>query len=178
MSELSNSRDLDYEENNKGYDYINNTIGIKCKNYELCNAIIPDWWFDCKNNYLCSSCYMSYGKWGNQEGKGILEIIDDIECPICFETKRSVIQARCEHTICVDCFKRCHFDYEHKAKKPEFPYSNEVFEIMINEEDTTILYNNYPLIEQYEKDVEKWDEEYETQCETEQYLLKCPICRS
>jgi hypothetical protein len=38
-------------------------------------------------------------------GKGILEFIDNHECAICMETKRCVSQPKCNHFICIDCFK-------------------------------------------------------------------------
>lgn len=57
------SRDITYEEQNKGYCEINGINGIKCKNYKLCKAILPDWWYECKNNYLCTNCHMIFGTW-------------------------------------------------------------------------------------------------------------------
>ena len=29
---------------------------------EICEAILPIWWFDCKGNYLCTNCDMLFGK--------------------------------------------------------------------------------------------------------------------
>ncbi len=52
-------RDLEYEKNNIGYDWQytkENGGGIKCKNYKLCKAILPIWWFECKGKYLCTNC--------------------------------------------------------------------------------------------------------------------------
>ena len=37
-------------------------------------------------------------------GKGILEISDNIECPICLEYKKGVSQPNCNHFTCIDCF--------------------------------------------------------------------------
>jgi hypothetical protein len=46
------NRDLDYENNNIGYDDCQNKEedreGIKCKNYIVCESLLPKWWFDCK----------------------------------------------------------------------------------------------------------------------------------
>jgi hypothetical protein len=50
-------KDLDYENNNIGYDsqYTKeNGGGIKCKNYIICGCVLPTWWFDCKGSYLCT----------------------------------------------------------------------------------------------------------------------------
>lgn len=103
-------RDLEYEKNNKINDY------IKCKNYELCNATLPNWWYECKGNYLCINCHMLFGTWGSgvnrHTGKGILPISDNLECPICLNIKRAISQPNCEHTVCIDCFKRCQYDSE------------------------------------------------------------------
>ena len=109
-------RDLEYENNNIGYDdqYTEEDGGgIKCKNYELCKSVLPKWWYDCKGKYLCINCDMMFGTWGSQTGKGILEINDNLECPICLEVKRGISQPRCEHTLCIDCFKKCYYDGKH-----------------------------------------------------------------
>ena len=105
-----NEKDIEYENNNIAYDYQNEEEGIKCKNYELCEAVLPKWWFDCKSNYLCTNCHMLFGTWGESHtGKGILRISNNLECPICLENKRGISQPNCEHTLCIDCFKRCHY---------------------------------------------------------------------
>lgn len=104
-------RDFNYENNNIGFDYQyteEDGGGIKCKNYELCETILPKWWFDCKSNYLCTTCHMMFGTWGKMpngnNGKGILEISDMIECPICLENKKGISQPKCQHFVCIDCF--------------------------------------------------------------------------
>lgn len=58
-------RDLEYEKNNIGYDEQypeENRDGIKCKNYELCEMVLPDWWFDSKGCYLCTNCIIIFNK--------------------------------------------------------------------------------------------------------------------
>ncbi len=102
-------RDFDYESNNSGFDRYTGEIGVKCKNYELCKAVLPTWWFECKNNYLCTNCHMMFGTWGAHIGKGILETYDHIECPICLETKKGISYPRCNHRVCIECFKRCFY---------------------------------------------------------------------
>ena len=82
-------RDLQYEQSNIGYNKQYLDGGIKCKNYELCEDVLPKWWFECKGNYLCTNCHMMFGTWKfkGQEyktGKGILDnyknpILDLIE---------------------------------------------------------------------------------------------------
>ena len=110
-------KDTEYENNNTAYDWQyteEDGGGIKCTNYELCESVLPRWWFECKGNYLCTSCHMLFGTWKFQGQeyktcKGILEISDNLECPICLENKRGISQPNCEHTLCIDCFKRCHY---------------------------------------------------------------------
>ena len=72
-------RDLEYENNNIGYDWQyteEDGGGIKCKNYELCEDVLPKWWFECKGHYLCTNCDMMFGTWKN--GKGELNFSDNI----------------------------------------------------------------------------------------------------
>jgi hypothetical protein len=105
--EIIQPRDLEYEKNNIIYQYNNGSEnGIKCMNYLICNEGLPDWWWDCKNNYLCTNCDMLFGPFNN--GKGILEI-KMAECPICLEEKKCVTQPRCHHCVCIKCFKRCYY---------------------------------------------------------------------
>lgn len=107
-----NEKDTEYENNNIAYDWQYTEEvggGIKCKNYELCEVVLPKWWFECKNNYLCTNCHMLFGTWGNKTGKGELKIYDKLECPICLEEKRAITQPNCEHTTCIDCYKICQY---------------------------------------------------------------------
>ena len=57
-------RDLEYEENNIGFDYQwpeEKGGGFKCKNYELCDTVLPHWWFGCKGHYICTNCDIMFG---------------------------------------------------------------------------------------------------------------------
>jgi len=40
--------------------------------------------------------------------KDILTFEDNIECPVCLETKRGVTNINCDHCVCVDCFREMH----------------------------------------------------------------------
>ena len=109
-------RDFDYENSNIGYDVQytkEDGGGIKCKNYIICEGVLPKWWVECKGHYLCINCHMMFGTWWSEEnthiGKGSLEIINNLECPICLEIKKCISQPRCEHSLCIDCFKRCYY---------------------------------------------------------------------
>ena len=163
-------KDLEYEKNNIGYDHQfppEDGGGIKCKNYELCNDILPKWWFDCKGNYLCTDCDMIFVK-------SELTIIDNLECPICLEKKRSVTQPNCDHTICIECFKRC-WNFNNEGH-PTFPYP-EIMDEWERDQNNPKWYTEYPLIKKYDEYWELWNTENENREENEDNLRKCPICR-
>ena len=175
-------RDIQYENSNIGFDWQSPEErggGIKCKNYELCDAVLPKWWFECKGNYLCTNCHMMFGTWGSgvnaHTGKGTLDISDNLECPICFEVKRSISQPNCEHTICIDCFKRCY--YGDTSNEPQFPYPD-IEDEYDGDENNPKWDNDYPLIKKYNDDFKKWDDENTKKYENEEYLRKCPVCRT
>ena len=172
------TKDLNYEENNIGYDSQYPEGGIKCKNYEVCDAVLPDWWWDCKGCYLCTNCDMKFGTWttklgvGNN-GKGILEFIDNYECSICIETKRCVSQPKCNHFVCIDCFKRCYYGDE--SGKPEFPYPE--IEEEYDDDQENPKWSEYPLITIYNEKWNAWDDNRMEKYEREKYLRCCPLCR-
>jgi len=171
-------RDYDYENNNLVYDeYCEEKEGIKCKNYELCETALPKWWWDCKCRYLCTNCHMLFGSWDWSKddilvkGKGILEFKDNIECPICYETKKGISQPRCDHYVCIDCFKRLHYG----PPSPRFPYPD-IEEEYCDDEDNPKWEKYRPLIKKYDKDYDDW--EANQACRNEKNLELCPICRS
>ena len=49
-------RDLQYEQSSIGYDCQYPEGGIKCKNYELCENILPPDCFSLSGNYRCINC--------------------------------------------------------------------------------------------------------------------------
>ena len=111
------TRDIVYEEQNKSYREFYGDYGIKCKNYKLCETILPDWWHDCKGTYLCSNCDMLFGTWGQQTGKGVLDFEDNLECPICLEENQDCVSyPRCDHKVCISCYKKNFFVDEDKVE--------------------------------------------------------------
>jgi hypothetical protein len=158
--------------NNNSND-INIVAWIKCKNYDICNILLPNDWYNYTGSYLCYGCECLFGKW--RGGKGILNKFNIIKCPICLEYKNGVSQPRCEHYLCIDCMKRCY--YGEKIKEPIFPYSNE---IKIQHELDPL--NNkwdieYPLIKVYLKENTKFCDERFKKYKKEIYLRKCHLCR-
>jgi hypothetical protein len=177
-------KDVEYEKNNIGYDYQNtkeNGGGIKCKNYIICGDILPIWWFECKRNYLCNNCHIMFGTWNNEiisgigKGKGHLKTSDiEYECPICLENKICISQPRCDHYVCIDCFKRC-YGFQEFEGEPIFPYPDIEDEYYENEEN--IKWDEYPLIKLYNEEYAKWLDDQEERYENEKNLRNCPICR-
>lgn len=118
-----------------------------------------------------------FGTWKYQgqeykTGKGILEIHDNLECPICLKEKRSISQPNCEHTVCIECFKRCYYGDD----EPTFPYpdiEDEYYEDFHNPKQNPKWDTDYPLIKIYNEEFTKWIQK----CENEEYLHKCPLCR-
>jgi hypothetical protein len=164
-------RDLIYENDNIAYD--ENGNGIKCKNYELCEAILPPWWFECKLKYLCTNCDMMFGSW-IENSKEILKFNDDIECPICLQVSRGISHPRCIHSLCIMCFKRCH--YGDNSGEPTFPYTNIQAEYDDDQENPKWK-TDYPLIDIYNQEWNKWTDEKYEKYENEKNLRQCPICR-
>ena len=177
-------RDFGYENNNIEYDYQyteEDGGGIKCKNYEICDTILPKWWFVCKGNYLCLNCHMMFGEWTEKGGikhygKGELEIADNIECPICLEIKRGVSQPKCEHSVCINCFKRCYYGEEDEDNDPLFPYPD-IEDEYYNDRENPKWDIEYPLIKQWDLLCDKWEEDKDIKYGNEEHLRKCPICR-
>jgi hypothetical protein len=175
-------RDYEYEHNYVGYDEQypqERGGGIKCKNYEICEAILPKWWYDCKGCYICMNCDTQFGTWENASagvrytGKGVLPVVDNAECPICLEVKRSITQPNCEHTLCIECFKRCHYG----APGPIFPYSEEIEDEYYRDRENEKWKDYHLLIDKWEIDCEKWEENRIEREESEEHLIKCPLCR-
>ena len=177
------NRDLDYEKNNVSYDFQYTEAdggGIKCKNYIICQCVLPNWWVDCEGSYLCSNCDMMFGTWESGDyqhnGKGILEVTCNLECPICLEVTECISQPRCNHSVCISCFKRCYYGDKNIDGEPIFPYPD-IEDEYYDDPDNIKWFNYYPLIEIYNEEWNKWDDERVEKYEQEEYLRSCPICR-
>ena len=167
--------------NNIEEQHLEDESGIKCENYLVCDTLLPKWWLECKGNWLCTNCDMMFGTWTSNgkkyKGKGILPIVKQSECPVCLETKKSVTQPRCNHTICIDCFKRMYYgESDEENPPPKFPYPN--FEDdYFDDTDNPKWMKDYPLISIWVKKWNKWDDAKIKKYENEKYLRKCPMCR-
>jgi hypothetical protein len=94
------SRDTNYEENSKIITLYYPDGGIKCKNYTLCNSVLPTWWWECKRSYLCFMC--------ETMKCGILNFkYTEDKCKMCDTmSKESVIGVNCNHDLCIPCMKK------------------------------------------------------------------------
>lgn len=146
---------------------------IKCKNYELCGGIAGNREFlQCfadRRKYLCINCIIMFDTWGSSTtglgtGRGVLEFRDNIDCPICFDTKRCVSQPRCSHWVCIDCCKRWIYGDE-----PQFPYPD-IEDEYYNDADNTRWERDYPLIKTYLINWEEWEKTMDHH--------QCPSCRA
>lgn len=174
-------RDIEYEKNNIGYDEQfpkEEGGGIKCKNYKLCDTILPKCWYEYKRMYLCINCHMMFGSWTGgdgikREGKGELDFFDNKECDICYNITLNVSYPNCNHSICINCFKRCFYgDY---SNEPEFPYPE--IEDEYDDEPDNLKWNNYPLIEKWRIEWNKWEDIRMENLDRDDNLRNCCICR-
>lgn len=168
-------RDLECEKNNVGYnEQYPNGDGTKCKNYIICKEVLPNWWYDCKGHYICTNCDCMFGEWIN--GKGVLDINNNTECPICLEINDCVKQAFCNHKLCIKCFKRCYYGDEMLESMPIFPYP-EIEDEYFNDENNEKWINEFPLIKKYNEKYDLWLDMKEEKYNNDKNLRKCPICR-
>jgi len=143
--------------------------GINCKNYEVCDGVLPKWWFECKGCYLCINCLIS--------GTGVLETTENLECPICLEIKRGIKLPKCSHQICIECYKRCYHGQGNTEGEPSFPYPE--IEDEYDEDQTNSRWlTDYPLIKVFNEELNKWDDDKEEKYANEEYLRTCPLCRT
>jgi len=56
--------------------------------------------------------------------KKIDTMVDEFECPVCLETKKALEMPRCNHKVCLDCYKTIYFgksEYEKPNDCPDLP---------------------------------------------------------
>jgi hypothetical protein len=105
-------RDLQYEQENIGYDWQYPTGGIKCKNYELCDSVLPTDHYEHHANYLCMGCGSWFPKKYGGHGWNELEFRQSAEeCAVCHETceRQLKFPANCGHWFCISCSKEILF---------------------------------------------------------------------
>ena len=119
-------KDFNYEKYNriayKGYQK-KAELGIKCKNYDLCEGILPKDHFKRHKNYLCLYC----GEWFLMKGFGWneLEFFENNEnCIVCFTNHKKKVKfpTNCGHSFCIDCSREILFFDEKKYHLSPMPY--------------------------------------------------------
>ena len=164
--------------------YPNVTCGYNCKaipcpNVEICGQWGPKWYLRLRNSKVCLHCDMYFTK--------KLDFVEDMECPMCFETTRCVVQPNCTHVTCVDCFKRC-WNGEMDTPPPKFPYPEEIEKQYYKELDESpdiYAYTDiddkwhqyYPLLVEYDRQYELYNHYKDSKYISEGNLRKCPLCR-
>lgn len=149
---------------------------IKCPNYLLCNNIGPQWYLYCHDNRCCD-CDIRFGKWNNKNNKGNLIFMDNLEeCCICYENNRiGVSQPRCDHFICINCFKKCY--YAKSLEYPPFPYPSDIEDEYDNDPDNE-KWNVDELIIVWRQKCDLIEFQQDLECENIETLSKCPLCRN
>lgn len=160
--------DLESYEKKKDMICEHNCAPIKCANFPVCGQQCPRWVLVIADGGapIGFTCKLSFGN---------LKFTENIECPICLETKMGVKQLNCEHNVCVDCFKRCHYSRDY-IPQPQFPYSREIEDEYDNSRDD-IRWINDPLIQKYNEDWELYEIKVDETYENEASLRVCPLCR-
>ena len=128
---------------------LHNCEKIKCKNHILCNNSQPQWICEI-NDGLCDECNINYGKWKN----GQIPTITNAYCPICMEEKDSIKLKNCNHTICIDCYKKCNEPIQ--LEPPKFPYDEITYKSYIVNPFHARWYHD-ALIYKYERQLKRWN---------------------
>lgn len=144
---------------------------VKCPNFALCGDISPQWYLRCHGG-RCVRCKTWFEK-------DLTFPQEDLDCPICLETKPCVVQPNCTHVVCIECFKRMRVDGPPPIGQPQFPYpdrEDEYFDHLPLQPRHPL--DSDPLVVKYHRDYERWEEERGRQWIAEEHLRKCPMCRS
>jgi hypothetical protein len=157
------------------YTCTHNCEPVKCPNFAVCGEICPQWLFNCHRG-RCIHCKTWFGK-------DLTFPEEDQYCPICFDTKPSVVQPNCTHSVCIDCFKRTRVDGPPKNPEPPFPFPEQEDEYF----ETGPFDPPHPLdtdpvsreaIRSWNTAMDVWEDEWCARRRGEENLRKCPICRS
>jgi hypothetical protein len=174
------NRDFIYENNNTVHTSVLGEC-VKCKNFFLCGKVLPKSSI-MKSHYLCYDCHVYFGKYQSSKNgmdgeMGVLNVIKNLDCMICFETKTGISLPNCDHYVCIDCFKRCY--YGDDSGEPQFPFPDiqEEFYKDNHETPNSKWLEYYTLIIEYEKEWEMWHDKKLENCAREDFLRKCPLCR-
>lgn len=163
----------------KNPDYVCsfNCQPVKCPNFLVCGNDDPQCILWCHAG-RCYHCDLMFGKWCDSSNKGNLIFIDNLEeCCICLDNNKvGVSQPKCEHYICVDCFKECYFA-ECDIESPPFPYDGSI-EDEYDDNPDDIRWNSDPLIILWRYYCDTEEIERNEWYNDRENLRKCPLCRT
>ncbi len=141
-----------------------------CKNFWLCKSEYDNHPSGTRAGMkkLCYNCDIMFGK--------ELELVPDIECPVCLEIKPSIIQPNCSHNICCECFRRMNYGDDDLENEPKFPYDSDV------EEEYWETYDGFTNDPRWELDpnIIRWRDAWnawDDARQTPENLRICPLCR-
>jgi len=159
---------LSYNPMKKIYICIYDCKFIKCTNYELCHTDFT------KNNKkeICINCDITFGMWVGCSG--VLEFKDNESCCICLEdNKRSIKLLKCNHYLCIECFKTNYYGLKPKEFDVPFPLDDEDYVKFMFD---PCEYQNNRLIQEWLNQYEDWNnEQFDRQEKSIQGV--CPLCR-
>ena len=158
------------------YTCVHNCKPVPCCNEIVCGTQLPLWFHGLKHVdiCICIGCDTMFGK--------KLDVVDSADCPVCLETKLSVVMPNCTHTMCIGCFKRCMYGAPDEPE-PQFPYPDDVSDEYgaigrdAHEERSRFL-KRYPLISKWNNEWNMWDDNRQKKYEQEESLRRCPYCRA
>lgn len=136
----------------------------KCKNYKWCQTMIPNNYFE--NTLICIYCTMA--------PEQVPKIIDNITCTSCYKITHGIKHPNCNHTFCIECFKKCYNVSRKKIHELVFPYAQIEDEYLNNPYDPK--WDKYPLIQEYYKQYNKLEQEIEDEIQ-HNILNICLLCK-
>jgi hypothetical protein len=97
----------------------------------FCDEPYPNEWFMISSYngiMICNGCE-EFGIFMNKK----INIVNIIDCPVCYQIKMGIELPNCNHIICIDCCKSIYFGYGSDTQRPkhykeqldgpEFPYN-------------------------------------------------------
>jgi hypothetical protein len=100
-----------------------------CKNFIACKNKIA--FNEETKNGLCNDCYHIFGEWRKRHRSDVKLKNICGTCPMCNEEKQTILyRMDCDHSICVDCFRKIYFGLE--IKKPVLKFGNSSEDYKLN----------------------------------------------
>jgi hypothetical protein len=82
---------------------------MELRECQLCSELAPNVWFRIHTYngvLICNQCT----EFGIFSEKPIV-VLNEMKCPVCFETKKGIQMPNCSHFTCIDCCKRIYYGY-------------------------------------------------------------------